>query len=300
VSATTGTSAATTGTSGTASVSGRPVNLRAFPGFGLATVVVLAFLYLPIVVIVVYSFNANRNATLWSGFSTTWYADVFGNNDIQRAAIHSLQVASVATVVSVLLALGAAVGLLRVRGAAQQYAIAIIGAPLIVPEIVIAVATLVMFVTLEVPLGLLTVTLAHIGFCVPFAFLPIRARLADLDRAVFDAAADLGAGESRILWRITIPLLGPGIVSGALLAFIISLDDFLISSFVAGPGATTLPVYIYSQIRNAVTPGINALSTLLLAITLIIVTAAFLIGRPRTRRAVPLPDPLDDPERDLP
>jgi len=185
------------------------------------------------------------------------------------------------------LAAGAAVALQRLGRLGNRYALVIIGAPLVVPEIVLAVATLAMFVAVDVPLGLLTVTLAHIAFCVPFAFLPIRARLADMEQATFDAAADLGADEWRILRRVTVPLLLPGIVSGALLAFIISLDDFLISFFVAGPGATLLPVYIYGQIRNAITPAVNAVSTLLLLLTVVVLTAAFLVGRTRSRKVLP-------------
>ena len=129
------------------------------------------------------------------------------------------------------------------------------------------------------PLGVNAITLAHIAFCVPFALLPIRARLRGIDPAVYGAAADIGAHEWTIFRRITLPLLMPGIVSGALLAFIISLDDFLVSYFLAGPGGTTLPVYIFGMIRNAITPGVNALSTLLLGVSLIIVTVSYLLTR---------------------
>jgi spermidine/putrescine transport system permease protein len=263
----------------------RRVDLRSFPGFASVSWLVLAVLYLPLVVVVIYSFNSNRVATRWEGFSLSWYEQVFTDDDIRRVTLNSLQVAVVATVVSVVLAVGAAVALQRLGRLGRGYAGLVIGAPLVIPEIVLAVATLALFVALDVDLGLGTVTLAHIAFCVPFAFLPIRARLQDMDPAVFEAAADLGANEWRILARITLPLMGPGVVSGALLAFIISLDDFLISYFVAGPGGTTLPVYLYGQIRNAITPAINAVSTLLLLVTVVILTTSYLLGR--TRRARP-------------
>lgn len=257
------------------------VDLRAFPGFAPLSYLALAFLYIPLFVVIAYSFNENRVVTLWTGFSTSWYADVWANEDIRRAVFNSLKVAFAATIVSTILAVGAAVGLARMSLLGRRWAIAMIGAPLIVPEIILAVATFAVVIAVKFPLGIVAVTLAHIAFCVPFAFLPIRARLSDLDLRVFEAATDLGANRWRTFRRITLPLLMPGIISGALLAFIISLDDFLISFFLAGPGATTLPVYIYGAIRNAMTPGINAVSTLLLVLSVSVLTISYLIGRSR-------------------
>lgn len=259
----------------------RRVDLRAFPGFAATSWLVLAFLYLPLLVVVVYSFNAGRVVMLWEGLSTRWYADVLGNQDIQRATLNSLRVAVVATAVSTVLALGAALALLRMSRAGRAVALTMIGAPLVIPEIVLAVSTYALVNALTLTPGLLPMTLAHIAFCVPFAFLPIRARLADLDPRVFEAAADLGAHPWPTFRRITLPLLMPGVVSGALLAFITSLDDFLISFFLAGAGSTTLPVYIYGSIRNAMTPGVNAMSTLLLLLTVLVLTLSYAIGRTR-------------------
>ena len=258
---------------------GTGTSLKNFPLFGPAAAVVFAFLYVPLIFVVAYSFNSNRVVTVWKGFSLEWYADVLGNDDIQRAVINSLRVASISTVLSMLFATGLAIGLLRLARAGRTFAWSLIMAPLVIPEIVFAIGTLALFVQVRVPLGVNAITLAHIAFCIPFALLPIRARLRGVDPAVYEAAADLGASEWVIFRRITLPLLMPGIVAGALLAFIISLDDFIVSYFLAGPGGTTLPVYIFGMIRNAITPGVNALSTMLLVVSILIVTISYLLTR---------------------
>ena len=258
-------------------VRGTGESLKNFPLFGLVSVLVFAFLYIPLVFVVGYSFNVNRVVTVWKGFSLEWYADVLTNNDIQRALMNSLRVPVVSTILSVVLATGLAIGLLRMARAGRMFAWGLIMAPLIIPEIVFAIGTLALFVQVRFPLGVEAITLAHTAFCIPFALLPIRARLRGVDFAVYEAAADLGANEWTIFRRITLPLLMPGIVAGALLAFIISLDDFLVSYFLAGAGGTTLPVYIFGMIRNAITPGVNALSTLLLLVSIVIVTLSYVI-----------------------
>ena len=255
--------------------------LRDFPTFRAVSYLVFAFLYLPLVFVVAYSFNSNRVVSVWRGFTFSWYAEVLGNDDIQRALINSLRIAFIATIVSVILATGLAIGLLTMARAGRTFAWTLIGAPLIIPEIVFAIGTLALFVQSRVPLGVNAITLAHIAFCIPFALLPIRARLRGVDPAVYEAAADLGANEWTIFRRITMPLLAPGIVAGALLAFIISLDDFIVSYFLAGPGGTTLPVYIFGMIRNAITPGVNALSTLMLVASILIVSLSYLLTRKR-------------------
>jgi spermidine/putrescine transport system permease protein len=241
--------------------------------------IVFGFLYIPLVFVVGYSFNSNRVVTVWKGFSLEWYADVLTNDDIQRAVINSLRVASISTVLSVLFATGLAIGLLRMARAGKTVAWSLIMAPLVIPEIVFAIGTLALLVQIRFPLGVDAITLAHTAFCIPFALLPIRARLRSVDLAVYEAAADLGANEWVIFRRITLPLLAPGIVAGALLAFIISLDDFIVSYFLSGAGGTTLPVYIFGMIRNAITPGVNALSTLLLLVSVVIVTISYIIAR---------------------
>ena len=263
----------------TRSPKGTGSSLRNFPTFTAMSILVLGFLYLPLLFVVGYSFNTNRVVTIWKGFTFDWYLEVLGNDDIQRAVFNSLRVAVVATIVSVILSVGLAIGLIRMARAGKALAWGLIGAPLILPEIVLAIGTLALFVQIQMPLGVPAITLAHIAFCIPFALLPIRARMRGIDVSIYEAAADLGANEWVIFRRITLPLLAPGIVAGALLAFIISLDDFLVSYFLAGPGGTTLPVYIFGMIRNSITPGVNALSTMLLVVSIVVVSVAYLVTR---------------------
>jgi spermidine/putrescine transport system permease protein len=254
-----------------------------FPGLDWIIGFFFAFLYLPIFVLVALSFNRNDVATLWTGFSFDWYRVVLENDNIVRAARNSLIVASSATVISTFLALSAAIGMAGRSFRGQTLFNGLIGLPLLVPEIVTAVASLLFFLSLGFQLSLYTVIIAHVVFCTPFAYLPIRARLEGLDPRLQEAAADLYAGRWRTFTRVTLPLLVPGILSGAMLAFIISLDDFVITFFVAGAGATTLPVYIYGMIRTGITPEVNAVSTLLLVLSIVVVTLSYLIGRRGSR-----------------
>ncbi|MEK0083178.1 ABC transporter permease [Benzoatithermus flavus] len=252
-----------------------------FPGLRASAVFFFAFLYLPILVLLAYSFNANEQATIWTGFSTRWYGIVLGNDDIMRAFRNSLVVATTATLIATALATLAALGMARGRFRGQDIVSGLIGLPLVVPEIVTAVATLLFFVLLGFRLGLLTVILAHTVFCIPFAYLPIRARLEGMDPVLQEAAADLYAGPWATFRRVTLPLLWPGILSGAMLAFIISLDDFVITYFVAGAGSTTLPIYIFGMIRIGITPEVNAVSALMLIVSIVFVSLSWLVGRLR-------------------
>lgn len=257
------------------------VNLRNFPLFNPVSFFVMLFLYLPLIYVVIYSFNSSRIGSVWKGFSVKWYHTALNNTDMQRALKNSLQVGFAATILSTILAVMAALGLLRMKRAGKAIAMALIGAPLIIAEIVLAVGTLGLFIAVGVPLGKVALIIAHTAFCIPFALLPIRAALSQLDVAPFEAAADLGANERDILRYITLPLLAPAIVAGALLAFAISIDDFIMSFFVAGPGATTLPVYIFGMIRSTVTPEVNAISTLLLLFSGLVLIGSYVIQRKR-------------------
>ncbi len=250
------------------------------PGFGLWTFFVFAYLYAPLLVLIVFSFNANRTVTVWGGFSFDWYRQVFENEGIRRAAVTSLTVASIATIVATVIATLAALALVRsgaFRG--KRLVMATLMSPLMVPEIVTAVATLALFATLSVSLGVGKVILAHCVFCIPFAYLPIQARLQSMDTTLEQAARDLYANDWRTFRRITLPLMIPGIISGAMLAFIISMDDFIITLFIAEAGTTTLPLYIYGMVRTGVTPEVNAISSIVLAISIIFVVSSLLIGR---------------------
>jgi spermidine/putrescine transport system permease protein len=261
-------------------LSGRSKNpLWRFAGVRPAAAFFFAYLYLPIVILIVLSFNENRTVTIWTGFTTDWYASVLANEDMLRAARNSLIVAVSATLMATVAATLAALGISRRRFRGETAVNGVIGLPLVVPEIVTAVATLLFFVLIGLQLGLLTVIIGHTVFCIPFAYLPIRARLEGMDPTLQEAAADLYANAWLTFTRVTLPLLWPGILSGAILAFIISLDDFVITYFVAGAGATTLPVYIFGMIRIGITPEVKALSTLMLLVSIAGVSLSFLVQR---------------------
>ncbi|MGI9306958.1 MAG: ABC transporter permease [Gammaproteobacteria bacterium] len=250
------------------------------PGFGAWTWVFYGFLYAPIAILAVFSFNSSRSATVWSGFSLEWYARAFANESIQQAAINSIIVAVAATAASSALALPAALALARgrkFRGAGAFHVLLL--APLMIPEIVTAVATLTFFSAAGIRLGLFNVFAAHTVFCIPFAFLPIWARLAGMDEKLEYAARDLYASAWQTFARVTLPLLAPGIAAGAMLAFVISLDDFIITLMVADAGSTTLPVYIYGMVRVGASPEVNAVSSVLLAASSAAVVAHHFLTR---------------------
>ena len=251
-----------------------------YRGLSAWTAVFFIFLYLPIVVLIFYSFNANRMVMNWGGFGIDWYIKAFNNADIQKAVWNSLVVATVATGVATAIATIGALVLARggnFRG--KTVSLGLITLPLMVPEIVTAVAVLIFFSAIGMNLGLGNVIIAHITFCIPFAFMPIRARLEGMDTNLEQAARDLYASEWETFRFVTIPLLMPGIVAGAMLSFVISMDDFIITLMVGGAGSTTLPVYIYSMIRRGLTPEINAVSTMLLLASIAIVTAYWILSK---------------------
>jgi spermidine/putrescine transport system permease protein len=252
-------------------------DLHSFTGFGLMAGLCVAFLYAPIAFLLTYSFNAGRSVSIWSGFSFRWYEAVFNNSDIQSATYNSLIIAIVAASIATVLATGAAIATVRHDFKGRQVTFGLLNFPLFVPEIVTAVASLIFFVAVGIKLGMLTIIISHTVFCIPFAYLPIRARLESMDDTLEVAAADLYATPPKAFFHITLPLLVPGLISGWLLAFIISLDDFMITTMVTGPGATTLPLHIYGMLRLGMTPEVNAISSLLvLASTLLVVIAGFL------------------------
>src|SRR5210317_750710 len=251
-----------------------------YRGLGAWTVFFFIFLYLPIVVLIFYSFNANRMVMNWGGFGFEWYLKAFQNEDIQKAVWNSLIVATVSTIFATAIATIGALVLARggnFRG--KTVSLGLITLPLLVPEIVTAVAVLIFFSAIGMNWGLGNVIIAHITFCIPFAFMPIRARLEGMDTSLEQAARDLYASEWETFRYVTVPLLMPGIVAGAMLAFVISMDDFIITLMVGGAGSTTLPVYIYSMIRRGLTPEINAVSTVLLLVSIGIVTAYWVVSK---------------------
>jgi spermidine/putrescine transport system permease protein len=240
---------------------------------------VFLFLYLPIIVLVIYSFSGSRNVGVWTGFSTRWYAELLGDELLLSAFRVSLWVALWSTLISTVLGTLAALALERYRFFGRLTFDTVLYLPIIIPDIVMALSTLLFFVTFAVPLSRYTILVTHVAFNVAFVAVVVRARLAEMDSSLEEAAADLGANAWTTFRRVTLPILMPGVVSGALLAFTLSLDDFVITFFVAGPGSTTLPVRVYSMIKFGVTPEVNAISTLMLLGSTVLVVISLLLQR---------------------
>ena len=257
--------------------------VRHYPGFLGITLLCLIVLYAPLLVIMAYSFNGSTSITTWGGFSLHWYVDVFTGPEADRfgqAAWNSLTIAAMAATASTAIATSAAVAMVRGgRFRGKRTTFALINMPLMVPEIVTAVATLIFFSMIGLTTGYLTVLIAHITFCIPFAYLPIAARLQGIEDTFEQAARDLYATRWQAFRLVLLPLLAPGIVSGFLLAFIISLDDFIITNFVKGAGMETLPTAIFGSVKQGIKPNIMAISTLMLLVSILFVTLSYLINR---------------------
>lgn len=271
----------------------RGFEVARLPGFATTAIIVFVALYLPIFTLVAYSFNASTSLAVWGGFSLDWYAKAWDNSQVKDATLRSLIIASFAAVISTTVATMAALGTTRRRAFKGQTLIYVmINQPLMVPEIVTAVALMIVFGLVKVWLtsigmgslttGLGYLILAHSAFCIPFAYLPIRARLEGMDLTLETAAADLYATPWQTFRRVTLPLLAPGMIAGAMLAFVISLDDVVITEFVKSGGQDTLPTYMLGQMRRQLTPEINAVSTMLLGLTVVLLTAFFLLTRKKT------------------
>ena len=263
----------------------RPFVVGRLPGFSAIAITAFVALYLPIATLVVFSFNASNSINSWGGFSLDWYRAAWANDAVQEAAVRSLVIAAFASIISTAVATLAALGTVRQGAYPGRTAIyAAINQPLMVPEIVTAVALLIVFGYVRAATGyqgLGYLILAHSAFCIPFAYLPIRARLEGLDPRLELAAADLYASPAQAFRRITLPLLTPGIAAGTMLAFVISLDDVIITEFVKSAGQDTLATYMLGQFRRTLTPEVNAISTALLALTLVLLTGVFLTTRKR-------------------
>jgi spermidine/putrescine transport system permease protein len=249
----------------------------------LVAALVFAFLYVPLAVVVVYSFNDSRLNAEWVGFTTHWYRALMDDEAMQAAAGNSLLVAAVASVVSTVLGTLAGFALYRFRG--MRMLSALVLAPIAIPELLQGVSLLMFFVMLNITLGLVSIVLAHVAFCIGFVAVVVRSRLQGLDESLVEAARDLGATATQAFLRVTLPLAAPGIVAGALMAFTLSIDDFVVTFFTAGPEASTLPLHIYSMIRVAVTPEVNAVSTLLMLLTLVLILTASRVAPGLLRQA---------------
>jgi spermidine/putrescine transport system permease protein len=253
-----------------------------WPGALLAahTGLVYLFLYLPIAVLAAFSFNRALQTATWAGFTLSWYGQLLRDERLLQALRNSLIVAALATVLATAIGTLAALALDRRDLPARNATRGLLLLPVILPEVVLGAALLTFFGAVRLRLSLLTVLIAHVVFSISYVAVVVRARLAGLDPALPEAARDLGAGAWEVLRRVTLPLALPGIAAGALLVFTLSIDDYVITSFVAGVGATTLPLHVYSMLKAGVTPEVNAVSTLLLAFTIaLIATAHSLLSR---------------------
>jgi len=258
-------------------------DIKTYGGFKAMTLLCLVILYAPLVVVTVYSFNASQSLTNWEGLSLRWYADVFTGPEsakFKTAAKNSFIIAIIAATTATTIATLAATGM--VRGGKFRFrtlSFGLISLPLMVPEIVLAVATLIFFNSIGFERGLLTILLAHIAFCIPFAYLPISARMQGIEDSYEQAALDLYATKRQAFTKILLPLMMPGIISGFLLAFIVSLDDFIITNFVKGAGVETLPTAIFGSVKQGIKPNIMAISTMLLGVSIVMVTISYFVSK---------------------
>ncbi len=258
-------------------------------GLGLFSLLVYLFLYAPLLVLAVFSFNQGRLTASWDGFTLDWYTRLLADKQVLSGLRNSLVVGLAATLLATVLGTAAAVAFHRHRFRRQDALDAIITLPMVVPEIVLATSLLLLFVALGLRLGFLSLVLSHVGFCVSYAVLVVRARLAGFDRSLEEAAMDLGAGPVATFFKVTLPGIAPGVLAAALLVFAISIDDYLVSSFVAGVGTTTLPIQIYSMVKSGISPEINAVSTLLLVATSALLYAAYRLEQGASARQVVAP-----------
>jgi len=241
-----------------------------------------AFLYIPIILLVIYSFNESKLVTVWGGFSTRWYGSLFQNQGLLDAAWVTIRVALISATVATILGTMAAVALIRFgRFKGRLLFSGMIYAPLVMPDVITGLSMLLLFVAIGFDRGFWTIVLAHITFAMCFVAVVVQSRLITFDRSLEEAAMDLGCPPLRTFFKITLPIIAPAVVAGWMLAFTLSLDDLVIASFTTGPGATTLPMKIYSQVRLGVTPEINAACTILIGLVTLGVLAASIVSKRR-------------------
>jgi spermidine/putrescine transport system permease protein len=231
---------------------------------------IFAFLYVPIAIIIIYSFNAAKSNIVFSGFTLDWYTKLFNDDDVITALVNSLTIATLSTVISAIIGTLGAIGLKRHSFKGKGIISVLVYIPIVIPEIIMGISLLVFFSALQIDFGILTLILAHTTFCIPFVLINVKSRLAGFDLSIEEAASDLGASKLTVFRTITLPLIFPAVVSGAMLAFALSLDDVIINFFVSGPGSTTLPIKIFSMLRFGLSPEINALCTIMLLTTFVV------------------------------
>jgi spermidine/putrescine transport system permease protein len=240
---------------------------------GVAGAVYL-FLHVPILVLMVFSFNDSKFSVNWRGFTLQWYHRLLQRPDIIGGLKVSLIVGTLATLISAVLGTMVALALARHRFRGRRVFEGLLYVPIVTPEIVVGISLLLLFASVKLPLGITTITIAHVAFCISFVVIVVLARLEGMDENLEEAAMNLGADEITTFWRVTVPQLWPGILAGALLAFTISFDDFVITSFVSGSGSSTLPIVVYGMVRKNIEPSINAISTIILVVTALLIYGA--------------------------
>ncbi len=246
----------------------------------------IAFLYLPMLVLIVYSFNESKMVTVWAGFSAKWYGELFHDAQLMSAVGRSLEVAFYSATSAVVLAIFASVVMVRIKQfKTRTLFTSSITAPLVMPDVIIGLSMLLLFVALQQAIGwpehrgLMTVWIAHTTFCMAYSTVVISSRLVEMDRSIEEAALDLGASQIKAFVQITLPVISPAIISAWLLSFTLSLDDVVIASFVTGPGATTLPIEVFSSVRLGVTPKINALATLIIGVVSLVAFVSWYVSK---------------------
>lgn len=243
---------------------------------------IYVLLYLPIGVLILYSFNASKYSTVWKGFTLQWYEKLMRNDGLIEAAVHSLTIAAVSSVLATMLGTLGAVALYRYRFFGKRFLEALVYILIVSPEIVMGISLLMLFAAMALPLGFWSLLIAHITLSVPFVIVTVASRLSGFDQSIIEAARDLGAGELTTFWSVIVPNILPAVAAGFLLSFTLSLDDVIISFFVTGPGYEILPLKIYSMVRVGVKPEINALCTIMFVLTIFVVLLSQFLIKEKT------------------
>lgn len=240
---------------------------------------VYLFLYMPIFIVVLFSFNSSKMNVTFQGFTLKWYSEMFQNTDLMSALLNTVIVAVSCVVISVFIGTLAAIGMFRYKFKGKGFIDSLMYIPIVIPEIVMGISLLAFFSMLNIQAGLVTLIIAHVTFSTPYVCITVRSRIAGYDMSVEEAAMDLGASPLHTLAKVTLPIIAPGIMSGAMLALTLSLDDVIVSFFTTGVDSVTLPIYIFNKVKTGVTPDINALSTVIILATMLILVISQIIGR---------------------
>lgn len=243
--------------------------------------IITAITYIPIVLTVIYSFNASKISSVWEGFSLKWYVALLKNRDIGEALLNSIILALLSCTCAVIIGTMGALGMRRKKSKLNDTVAYVAMLPIMIPEIILGMVFLAVFSLMGLPFGMVTLVIAHTAFCIPYIYSMVKARLVGMDKSLEEAALDLGASPVRVFFDVTLPNILPAILSGVMLSFAMSFDDVVISIFVTGPRVNTLPVKIYTMIKTGVTPEINALASLMLLVTVVCLLGAYVFGKMR-------------------